>query len=232
MILSATLRNILAAIVIAAFTLIAISACHTKSESEPLSKEKPQPEGDRLVLLLKKIADQGLLYEPERLAKVLGIDMKFETQKTAGTPSCDAGGYNKSIEITKSEVRRSWYSAGPEGVPDMKVPGFGINRPTVIGAPYVAFSLYRSVKCKTPDESVEGHLQFVNLSSFSCLSAERLKRLIGARYQMATDGVSISYYKPPPTAAYGTYLDFVFGAGAPCAIGAGIRQDSRSRLPG
>lgn len=111
----------------------------------------------------------------------------------------------------------------------MKVPGFGINGPEVIGAPYVDFSLYRSVRYAAPDNvSIEAHLTFVNLSSFSCLSPGRLQKLIGARYKMATDGVSISHYNPPPTDAYGTSFDFVFGAGAPCAISAGIRQDSRS----
>jgi len=216
-------------IALAAFGLLAVGSGCTMSDAEPLSKEKPKPEGDRLVLLLKKVADEGLLYDPDQLAKALGITMKFETQTTTGTPNCDAGGHTKSIERTKSVIRESWFGASPEGVPDMKVPGFGINRPEVIGAPYVDFSLYRSVRCATPDKvSIEAQLSFVNLSSFSCLSPGRLQKLIGTRYRMATDGVSISHYSPPPTDDYGTSLDFVFGAGAPCAISVGIRQDSRS----
>lgn len=45
---------------------------------------------------------------------------------------------------------------------------------------------------------------------------------------MATDGVSLSSYSPPATDAYGVSLEFTFRAGAPCAVAASIRQDSRS----
>lgn len=110
--MSATFRTLphcrSAVIVLAAFALLAISPSCTISDAEPTLKEQPKPEGDKLVLLLKTVADEGLLYEPDRLEKALGISMKFETQTKAGTPSCDAGGYNKSIEITKSVVRGSW----------------------------------------------------------------------------------------------------------------------------
>lgn len=230
--MSATLPHVPTAIVIAALSLFPVGAIHAQPELDPPSTEKPQSDGDRLVLLLKKVADDGLLFEPDRLAKVLDLDMKFETELEVDEPSCDAGGYIKSVESTRSEIRGSWFRATAEGVPNMKLPADLINQQdTVVGAPYITFSYYRSTYCKMPNYArSEATINFVNLSSFSCLSPDRLRNLIGAENFMEAHGISGSTYRPPAAYAYGVYLMFSFKSGATCAFSATISQDWRRGL--
>lgn len=203
--------------------------CASSDRAESLRTLPPQPDGDRLVRLLKTIADAGLLTEPERMAKALNIAMTFETKVSSlQAKSCDDGGSYKSFVVTEGKVGDSWFKPGPEGHPDMKVPGFFINPAFVVGAPTVSYALYRTAQCGSPDRvQIEASLSFGNLSSFSCLTPDRLERLIGAKHYMATDGVSISSYSPPAKDAYDVDLAFTFRAMAPCAISATIRQESR-----
>jgi hypothetical protein len=69
-----------------------------------------------------------------------------------------------------------------------------------------------------------------NLSSFACLTPEKLKAWINAEFHEATDGVSLSGYSGAPNDQHGIYLEFVFRMGAPCALGATIRQKDRDGL--
>lgn len=230
--MSVTFPHVPTAIVIVALSLFPVDAIHAQPKLGTPSTEKPQSDGDRLVLLLKKVADEGLLFEPDRLAKVLDLDMKFETELKVDEPSCDAGGYTKSVESTRSEIRGSWFRATAEGVPNMKLPADLINQQdTVVGEPYVTFSYYRSTYCKMPNYTrSEATINFINLSSFSCLSPDRLQKLIGAEHFMEAHGLSISTYRPPARYAYGVYLSFSFKSGAPCAFNATVSQDWRRGL--
>ena len=188
-------------------------------------------EGDRFVRLLKKIADQrGLLLEPDRMARELDIPMTFETRPgNQGPKSCEAGGFDKSMLVTKGKAANdSWYRETSEGIQNMQIPPAFINQGHVAGKPEVRYEAYRSVQCKSPSyTSIRARLSFNNLSGFSCLTPDRLQRLIGAKYEMYTDGVSGSTYSPPATNAYGVSLEFIFRLGAPCAVGASVELDSR-----
>jgi hypothetical protein len=227
---------LLPAIALGLFCLLTAgpSCAAPQSPAETQSEQSlpPQPNGDRLVRLLKKIADEGLLLEPERMARTLDIPMTFETKPSDFQNGCDSGDTTwayKTFLVIEAKVGDSWFKAGSEGVPDMKVPSFAINQGYVVGAPEISFSLYRTVRCKTPTYTkIEASLGFRNLSSFSCLQPDRLLRLIGAKYRMATDGVSLSSYSPPATEGYGTDLEFTFQVGAPCAVGASVRLGSRT----
>jgi hypothetical protein len=110
----------------------------------------------------------------------------------------------------------------------MQIPPAFINQGHVAGKPEVRYEAYRSVQCKSPSyTSIRARLSFNNLSGFSCLTPDRLQRLIGAKFEMYTDGVSGSTYSPPATNVYGVSLEFIFRLGAPCAVGASVELDSR-----
>jgi hypothetical protein len=219
------------ALLLAAFCAFAGNAGRAAPETPKPSEQKllPQPDGDRLVRLLKQIADEGALIDPERMAKELRIAMTFETKPSDWqSKGCDAGGSYKSFLVTRATVGESWFTSGSEGAQDMKVPASVTTSADAAGAPQVGFSLYRTVDCRTPDHTtIEASLDFSNLSGFSCITPERLQRLIGAEHRMATDGVSFASYTPPATDDYSVRLEFDFRAGGTCAAGASIRQRSR-----
>lgn len=227
------LRQLLSIVAIGAITL-SLGSSVVPAAPEPGPREEsslpPRPEGDRLVRLLKQIADEAVLIDPERMAKELNIEMKFTTRNRNDftEKGCSVQGQYKVFSVTEATVGDSWFKPTPEGVQNMEVPRAFINPAFITGAPEVAFSLYRTVDCASPNYlELESTLSFANLSGFSCLTPDRLQKLIGAEYRMATDGVSISSYSPPPTEAYGVVLEFGFRVGAGCAVGASIRQDSR-----
>jgi len=202
--------------------VLTMVACTEVASHAQLTSTHPQ--GVRLVRLLKKIADEALVLQPDRMAKELDIAMTFET-KPSGTisKSCEDGGYYKSFLATTAKVSASWYEDTPEGVPNMKIPPAFINAGTIAEKPRVTYKAYRTVRCTSPNNTnVEARLSFLNLSGFSCLTPDMLAKLIGAEYHMATDGVSLSIYSPPATGAHAVSLEFLFRAGAPCAVDASV----------
>ena len=191
-----------------------------------------QPQGEALVRLLKKIADEALVLRPEDMAKELNIPMTFETKPSATlSTDCRVGGSYKTFLVTTAKVGESWYKETPEGMPNMEIPPAFINPGSVAGKPRVGYEMYRTAQCSRPNyTNIESRLSFGNLSGFSCLRPDRLKMLIDAKYEMATDGVSLSMYGPPDTYAYGVTLQFVFRLGAPCALGASVDLQTRDGL--
>jgi hypothetical protein len=210
--------------------VLAAAACvEVASHAQP---ESTHPQGVRLVRLLKKVADQALVLQPERMAKELDVAMTFETKPSDTiSKACEDGGYYKSFLVTTAKVSDSWYKETPEGVPNMKIPPAFINSGTIAEEPRVIYKSYRTVRCASPnDTNVEARLSFQNLSGFSCLTPDMLAKLIGAKYHMATDGVSLSIYSPPATDDYGVSLEFLFRAGAPCAVYTFVDLNSRAGL--
>lgn len=216
-----------AAAVVAVLT--AVACAEVASHGQPGSTH---PQGVRLVRLLKKVADEALVLQPERMAQQLDIAMTFETKpSTLMSKSCDDDGSYKSFLVTTAKVSESWYRETPEGVPNMKIPPAFINAGTIAGEPRVSYDAYRTVRCTSPHHTnVEARLSFQNLSGFSCLTPDMLAKQIGTKHYMATDGVSLSAYSPPATEAYGVRLQFLFRDGAPCAVGASVDLNSRDGL--
>lgn len=231
-------KRFIAATTAAVMAVVFAQAAYPAPTASPSTTAKstptlsPKPEGDRLVRLLKKIADEALVLHPELMAKELGIAMTFETKPSSyQSKPCEAGGEYKSFFVTTAKVTDSWYRETPEGVPDMKIPPAFINPGATAGQPQVHYDAYQAAQCRSPSYiHLEYRLSFSNLSGFSCLTPGRLENLIGAKYSMATDGVSLWTYSPPATFAYGISLEFTFRAGAPCAVRASIDLNSRSGL--
>ncbi|HTB37803.1 MAG TPA: hypothetical protein VK777_11980 [Reyranella sp.] len=202
-----------------------------KSGASPVVRD-----GRWLVLQLKAVVDGSELYTPENLARTLALDLQASEKKTPmGTGACTnpKGGGTWTIIKTTYRATTSWYKPTSEGIQDMKVPQVFINPATVAGEPAIDYAIYRSSVCDgIPGARWETGAVFSlnNLSSFACLTPGKLKAWIDTEFHEATDGVSVSSYSGAPNDQYGIYLEFVFRMGAPCALGATIRQDDRSGL--
>ena len=192
---------------------------------------EPMPNGDSLALLVKKIAAEGLLTDPAKLAAALDMEVEFKT-KVAGirhTP-CDQGGRERQTTVTTAIFAPSWYRPTPEGVRDMKVPQFMSDKVYVASTPKLFYDLYRTSLCNAANEKVEASLTFGDVSAYSCFTPERLRRLIGTTYHTQHHGISGSSYLPPPRVDDGASLVFTFQMGAPCAVNVTIRQSTRDGL--
>lgn len=190
---------------------------------------EPMPDGDRLARLVKKITYEGLLKDPARLAAELGIEMTFTTKPALiHEKTCEQGGRSGPTTLTEAIVGDSWYRAGPEGVPDMKVPQFMSDKVYIAREPRVVYSIFRSAVCETGHEEISATLSFVDVSAYSCFTPERLSQLIGTNHNFYNHGSSASTYAASPTDEYGTSLSFNFQFGAPCARSITIRQEASS----
>lgn len=201
----------------------------TPPQEKPLD---PMPDGDRLARLVKKITYEGLLKDPAKLSAELGMEMTFTIKPALlHEKSCDEGGRRRSITLTEATIVNSWYRAGPEGLPAMKVPQFMSDKVYVANAPRVEYSIFRSTMCDSPYDEFEAQLSFLDVSAYSCFTPHRLARLIGTNHNFHNHGTSTSSYHAVPTDEYGTDLSFSFQFGAPCAssvtIGQGTRDSAR-----
>lgn len=194
--------------------------------ASPLSENS---DAARLLLKIKAIIDKGLLYEPQEMARTLQLQMRFkEEPANIARQTCPDGSAGTQTMMTTAEIDNTWFKPGPEGIQHMKFPQAFINPAGEVGAPTVSYETFKSRRCGDKDyDRVEAQLSFNNLSGFSCLTPDRLKTLINANYSMATDGVSVSSYAAPANDRYGSSVDFIFRMGAPCALGATIRQNTR-----
>lgn len=216
-------------------TCIGIVTWHGSAVSRSVVPDEkplePMPNGDALAFLLKKIAKEGLLTDPVKLAAALDMDVKFET-KVADIrhAPCNEGGRTRQTTVTTGTFGESWYRPSPEGMPDMKVPQWLSDRVYVASKPRVSYALYRTGLCKADNEEVEATLSFGDLSAYSCFTPDRLRRLIGATYNMHNHGVSSSSYVAPPRVDDGATLAFTFQMSAPCAVSVTVRQNTRDGL--
>ncbi len=195
----------------------------------PQKPLEPMLDGDRLARLVKKITYEGLLKDPARLAAALGMEMTFTTKPALiHEKNCEQGGRSGPTTLTEATVGDSWYRAGPEGVPDMKVPQFMSDKIYIAREPKVVYSIFRSTVCKTGHEEIAAELSFADVSAYSCFTPARLSQLIGTDHRFYNHGSSGSTYAASPTDEYGTSLEFKFQFGAPCAVGITIRQEASS----
>jgi hypothetical protein len=112
----------------------------------------------------------------------------------------------------------------------MKLPRAFINPASEVGEPEIAYEIFETAYCigeRNVLHRTEAVLSFGNLSGFACFTPSGLATQINAEHIQATDGVSISRYTAPASDLHRTSVDFIFRAGAPCAVAARIEQDSR-----
>ena len=192
---------------------------------------EPRPNGDGLAFLLKKIAKEGLLTDPVKLAAALDMEVNVATKiADIGHTPCSEGGRTRQTTVTHATFGESWYRPTPEGVRDMKVPQFLSDRVYIAGNPKLFYDLYRTSLCNGANEEIDASLTFGDVSAYSCFTPERLRRLIGTTYHMQHHGIAGSSYLAPPRVDDGATLVFTFQMGAPCAIGVTVRQNTRDGL--
>lgn len=183
---------------------------------------------------LRELAAQGNLFEPDSAARIL--EMKLHASTAPGRPPVACGdGTIKSSEVTtvvRSEP--TWFRALPSGAGHIDVPAFMINPATRTGDPTFAYRVYHSVNCadwpRLRDRK-EARISFNGLPAFACLTpASIAKEIPEARHIIATDGVSIMRWEGRVDDDAAVALEFVFRAGAACALGADITQDQQQGL--
>jgi len=182
---------------------------------------------------LKTVADQGNLFEPESVAKLL--EMNFEISTDELTSDCAEIWQTRSNRTTRiAPDASSWYRNLPSGVHEMVVPQAFINPASKVGDADFKYQIVRKIGCTDQfnlQDHTEARLSFEGLSSFACiLDADIWRLLPGAKFVMATDGVSFYVYQSKLDDEAATSLDFLFRMGAPCALSASIHKDPKSGL--
>jgi hypothetical protein len=183
------------------------------------------------VAKVKTVVDEGQLFYPQQVERTLGLQIRrTDEERIAQPPQCSMPSDERSVISTRFEIANGWFKPGSNSLQDMKIPRAFINPATVVGRPAINYSMHDITYCQG-DRNVlrrtEAELSFGGLSGFACLTPGQLKTLMNAESIQATDGVSISRYAAPGNDLYQTTVDFVFRMGAPCAVTATIRQDSR-----
>lgn len=164
------------------FACIAIVTWHGSAVSRSVVPDEkplePMPNGDSLALLVKKIAKEGLLTDPVKLASALDMEVEFKTKVAdiRHTP-CNEGGRQRQTTVTTATFGASWYRTTPEGVRDMKVHQFMSDKVYVASTPRLSYDLYRTSLCNSAYEEVDASLTFGDVSAYSCFTPERLRRL-------------------------------------------------------
>ena len=199
------------------------------SSAEPIPSEIRQSFMQRL----KAVTDQGNLFEPESIAKLL--EMNFEVNTKEQNSDCAEVWQMRSSRMTRvAPSASSWYRNLPSGVHDMVVPQAFINPATTAGDAKFNYQIVRNIRC-TDQFNLQDHtdatLTFGGLPSFACLSNADIQTLLPeAKFVMATDGVSFYVYQGKLDDEAATSLDFFFRMGAPCALSASIHKDQENGL--
>jgi hypothetical protein len=217
-----------------AFAILAVVAIESGAAPTPSASSTGTRDGQWLATHLKAVIDQGDLYRPEQLARTLDLVIQGSESSTFNpSPNCSQRYGDRSFVHTNYRMHGDWYKPTSEGIQHMKFPQAFINPAGEVGDPRIKFESFYTTSCNQNSaltHETSASLGLSGLSSFSCFTRERLKALINADFYMATDGVALSVYSGPPNEQYGISLEFSFRMGAPCALGASIRQEDRSGM--
>jgi len=199
------------------------------SQAEPGAAEIRQSFMQRL----KTVTDQGNLFEPESLVKLL--EMSFELSTEEQTSDCAEVWQMRSHRTTRvAPNASSWYHNLPSGAHNMVVPRAFINPATTVGDAKFNYQIVRKIGCTDQfnlQDHTDARLSFEGLPSFSCISDADIRALLPeAKFMMATDGVYSYFYQGRLDDEASTSLDFVFRMGAPCALSASISKDQEHGL--
>ncbi|MTJ81126.1 MAG: hypothetical protein F8N37_08915 [Telmatospirillum sp.] len=223
-----------------AIILLALAGCVDAPIDAPSRPDDvappPPPEkgrGEWLIGRMKALADAGVLLEPDRVARMLSLNLKENPAETKTKSSDCANPYDSSWEISNYAPQEpNWYVGTPEGVPHMLRPGFAINPPAVMGDPKLNYTLTRIKSCtgrSEPKEYTEARLDFSYTSGYACITPPMLGKVLPeAKYSQATDGVMPYYYTGKFDDVSKATVEFHFFVGTQCLIGATVRQSEKS----
>ena len=192
------------------------------------SSQAPIGGGQWLLNGLQQLTDEGALFDPMRVEQVLYL--RLETSQREGVPQpadCSNSRGNRSLTIIEQSSRPDWLRPTAEGIRDMPIPAFSINRAEVSGSPAFSYAEYEAKACNDryslPDTR-EANLSINGLPALTCLKLDDVDKRLGAKPVQATDGVDMIVFEARDNDQKAATLTFVYRAGAPCALSAEIRQ--------
>jgi hypothetical protein len=220
-------RTLTVCLLLSAFVPLvgAVLASTTTQEGGTVDRPNDAAVQASFVSLIRKAADSGMLDDPSVIETIVGLrfDKSVEDRRTL-PPGCKKAkwGTPERLIVTSYSVHgANWYHASVAGVPNMAFPSFTINPAGVVGAPAISYQSFQGIDC-TDSTKVrnlkETRLDFNNLSSHVCLTPSVLQTLLPeAKFQQATDGVSLISYQGALDDNAGTKVQFSYRFGAECA---------------
>lgn len=203
-----------------------------KSASEAAADVKSEQVAARTTFLLRvrQLATGGDLFTPDSVAHILDMSLQVRTEMAGPAPQACGDGTMTSMEVTTAAPpEQSWFRELPSGAGHIEIPAFTINPATTSGDPKIEYQVYRSVHCgdwPRMRDHKQARLSFGGLPAFSCLTPSDIsKEIPEIRPVPATDGVFIMRLEGRIDEDAAVTVNFLFRAGAACALSAEINQD-------
>ncbi len=205
----------------------------TTSVTASCARPAPVGSGPWLLDSLQRLADDGSLFEPNRVAQVLDLQIAPATPKELNDqpPACRSPTDDRSLIVLKYSVMPPWLKPTLQGVQGMYVPEFTINKAGTSGNSSFTYVELNSRPCSDRynflAENRKATLDIGGLPAFVCYHRHELEQRFGERERLHTDGVSSVDYVVNDHDDRSTYLSFTFRFGAPCALSARLEQGVR-----
>jgi hypothetical protein len=184
--------------------------------------------GEWLISSLRRLTDDGSLFNPPEVEKVLHLQLETSQREEVKQPVvCPNRMNTRSFIVVTHSARPDWLKPTAEGIKGMAFPAFTINPAGVSGDPTFSYTETRMVTCSDREvigDTHEAQLNINDLPAFACFQRGLIEQRLGVKGIQATDGVALVVYNVPGNDDRSATLEFLFRAGAPCALGAIIRQ--------
>ena len=209
-------------------------ACAVAAVTGSCAGDAPVPSPESAVELisnLKAVADQQALFDPDKTARLLALDINAGQPVTRTDFDCKKDRISWDQSHRDYSVKTDWYHMQPNGI-RQSYPRAFINPAGQTGEPTISYwSATSTQKCGLEaflKKRESARLDLQNLPGFACITPDMIIR-IGGKYTRATDGVSIASYEHNTDDAV-TTIEFTFRAMAMCALGASITQSNERNL--
>jgi hypothetical protein len=202
--------------------------------------------GAWLVARLIEIANAGVLLEPAKVGRILGLN--FDARPPAAAPPVECkppertvitvGGplpfekswYDAVPGVTRHvPVGDDWYRATPEGQAPATIEDPGTKQPLVLGDPQINYATIAQGDCSgrnLPKAYTVADLEFRNVSGFACVTRQQLETLVPQRGMQRPSSSSASgiAYSANFDDDEPTSVSFVFAPGTDCMVKAQMMQ--------
>lgn len=219
-----------ALIVVCAFCTAMLLPARAQNVQAGSSEAKAEPV-QFLLEKVKEIADQGALFEPDKVARIM--DLRFQ-QVTAENikqpPDCSAEvAFRSFMNTTITVDGQSWYRPLPTGAGNMPVGGMFVPPGAKTGDAKFGYHVSHAQKCTDVlgllDETT-ATMDLSGLPSYACVKVADIKKAMpAATYAMGTDGMSAVHYRGLLNDDSATTVTFDLNWGNSCALGIRIEQN-------
>ena len=192
----------------------------------------PAPVGSGPWLLdsLQRLADDGLLFEPDRVARVLDLQIAPATPKELNDqpPACKKPDTGRSLISIKYFPITPWLETFQQNVEPVTKPESTLIPGTGSGNPKLTYSelTWRPCSDRYPEER-EATLTIDSLSAVACYRQRDLEQRFRQQAELATDMGTVVSYTANNHSDKSSLLSFWFSYREPCAVSANLRQGVR-----